>query len=257
MAGAGCRRTAHGFLLLVAGFDCALSCGTSGTPLHPDNPPGSWYIVREGDTLADIATRAAVPLEDLIEINGLSKSDTVREGQIIYLLDADGLRRPTRPRPLAELDAHESAAPRASPSSKTPNQANWSPSSTTAPLRWPVAQPRLTSAFGQRQGRAHEGIDLGAPTGTPIYAAKEGSVLYAGDAVRGYGNMVVLQHAGDLLTVYAHNSVLLVKPGDKIASGQEIARAGQSGHATAPHLHFEVRRGQVPSDPLKYLPPLR
>jgi murein DD-endopeptidase MepM/ murein hydrolase activator NlpD len=123
-------------------------------------------------------------------------------------------------------------------------------------LRWPLSEPRLSSAFGRRQGRVHEGIDLAAPTGTAIRAAEDGQVLYAGDAVRGYGNMVVLQHGGDLLTVYAHGSVLLVRTGDKVTAGQEIARVGQSGRATAPHLHFEVRRGQVPQDPLPFLPEL-
>jgi lipoprotein NlpD len=128
--------------------------------------------------------------------------------------------------------------------------------SEAAGFRWPLEQPLLSSPFGKRQGRMHEGIDLAAPTGTTIFAAEGGQVLYAGDAVRGYGNMVVVQHAGDLLTVYAHGSVLLVHTGDRIVAGQEIARVGQSGRATGPHLHFEVRRGQMPQDPLRYLPHL-
>jgi murein DD-endopeptidase MepM/ murein hydrolase activator NlpD len=115
----------------------------------------------------------------------------------------------------------------------------------------------LTSFFGSRWGRPHEGIDLTAPIGTPVLAAGAGEVVYAGSALRGYGNMVVLKHDGDLMTVYAHNSVLLVKVGDHVRVGQPIARSGQSGHATGPHVHFEVRKGQVPRDPLPYLPRLR
>jgi murein DD-endopeptidase MepM/ murein hydrolase activator NlpD len=112
------------------------------------------------------------------------------------------------------------------------------------------------SSFGARDGRRHEGIDLPAPTGTPVYAAADGHVAYAGNGVRGYGNMVVLRHAGDLLTVYAHNAVLLVSQGAPVRAGDRIALVGQSGHATGPHLHFEVRAGQIPEDPMPLLPEL-
>jgi murein DD-endopeptidase MepM/ murein hydrolase activator NlpD len=119
---------------------------------------------------------------------------------------------------------------------------------------WPVDQGQLSSPYGRRWGRLHEGIDLAAPTGTPVRAARGGTVLYAGNTLRGYGHMVVLQHDGDFLTAYAHNSVLLVRVGDQVKAGQMIARVGQSGRATAPHLHFELRKGQVPQDPLRFLP---
>jgi lipoprotein NlpD len=124
-------------------------------------------------------------------------------------------------------------------------------------FRWPLASPQLTSPFGFRQGRSHDGIDLSAPTGTPIYAADGGKVLYAGDQVRGYGNMAVLEHEGGLLTVYAHASQILVRTGDSVSAGQEIARVGQTGRSTAPHLHFEVRKGEHPQNPLRFLPALQ
>jgi murein DD-endopeptidase MepM/ murein hydrolase activator NlpD len=124
-------------------------------------------------------------------------------------------------------------------------------------LRWPVEQPRVTSFFGTRWGRRHEGIDLTAAVGTPVYAAEVGEVVYAGNKLRGYGNMVVVRHAGDLMTVYAHNSVVLVKVGERVMVGQRLALSGQSGHATGPHVHFEVRKGQIPRDPLFFLPTLR
>ena len=98
---------------------------------------------------------------------------------------------------------------------------------------------------------------MAAPIGTPVLAAAGGSVIYAGDQVRGYGNMVVLRHADDLVTVYAHNSLLLVQAGDRVAAGQEIARVGDTGRSTAPHLHFEVRRRDTPQDPLQFLPTLQ
>jgi murein DD-endopeptidase MepM/ murein hydrolase activator NlpD len=78
-------------------------------------------------------------------------------------------------------------------------------------------------------------------------------VVYAGDGIRGYGNLVVLQHAGDLLTVYAHNSALFVSQGQTVRAGDRVAAVGQTGRATGPHLHFEVRQGQIPRDPMSYL----
>ncbi|HVU51257.1 MAG TPA: M23 family metallopeptidase, partial [Polyangia bacterium] len=122
-------------------------------------------------------------------------------------------------------------------------------------LRWPLVNVahNVGSPFGARDGRAHEGIDLPAPAGTPVVAAADGTVVYAGDGIRGYGNLVVLQHAGDLLTVYAHNSALYVSAGQTVRAGDRVAAVGQTGRATGPHLHFEVRQGQIPRDPMSYL----
>jgi murein DD-endopeptidase MepM/ murein hydrolase activator NlpD len=231
MGSARPSRAPSALCLLLALAGCAL-VRPSEAPLHPEGPRGTWYTPQPGETLAQIAARANVPAEDLAEINGLKKGDPLEPGRPIFLLEAASLSRPAPPPPDLAL------------------------ATTTDSLRWPLADPRLSSPFGARQGRVHEGIDLAAPLGTAIRAADGGQVLYAGDAVRGYGNMIVLQHGGDLLTVYAHGSVLLVRTGDKVAAGQEIARVGQTGHATAPHLHFEVRRGQVPQDPLRFLPRL-
>jgi murein DD-endopeptidase MepM/ murein hydrolase activator NlpD len=112
----------------------------------------------------------------------------------------------------------------------------------------------LSSPFGRREGQPHDGIDLAVPEGTPVRAACDGRVAYAGDRLRGYGRLVIVAHAGGLATVYAHNSRLEVQEGEPVARGQEIARSGQTGRASAPHVHFEVRRDNHPEDPLKYLP---
>jgi murein DD-endopeptidase MepM/ murein hydrolase activator NlpD len=122
-----------------------------------------------------------------------------------------------------------------------------------AQLDWPVDGP-LSSGFGRRDGRPHEGIDLAVPDGTPVRAAAGGVVAYAGDRLRGYGRLVIVAHAGGLSTVYAHNSRLLVREGEPVARGRVVALSGHSGHVTAPHVHFEVRRDARPEDPLKYLP---
>ena len=119
-------------------------------------------------------------------------------------------------------------------------------------MLWPV-DGALASPFGARDGRAHDGIDLAVAEDTPVRAACDGMVTYAGNGLRGYGNVVILQHAGALATVYAHNRALDVRVGDLVTRGQVIARSGQTGHATAPHLHFEVRKDSIARDPLGYL----
>lgn len=119
-----------------------------------------------------------------------------------------------------------------------------------------MARPVVSSFFGTRWGRNHEGIDFAAPLGTAIFAADDGVVIYADNILSGYGNMVIIEHAGGLLTAYAHASVLMVQRGGKVRRAQPVARVGQSGRATAPHLHFEVRLSDMPRDPIQYLPPL-
>jgi lipoprotein NlpD len=213
--------------------------------MHPVAPEGSFYVVREGDTLETLARTQGVPLEDLAEINGLAQDAPLAGGQVIFVLAPEpGVpnQLPPAAPPLEKAPAPTAIVRERPPVGREKEE-----------LRWPLAQGRISSAFGKRWGRQHEGIDLEAPSGTPVLAAREGRVLYAGDTVRGYGNMVVLQHADDLLTAYAHNSELLVRVGDRVKAGQPIARVGQSGRATAPHLHFEVRRGHVPVNPLRFL----
>ena len=220
------------------------ACATTGHPLHDDNPPGTWHVVKAGETPATIANEAGIPLEDLLEINGLRQGQALEPGRLVYVLNGEAQ--------IGTMAAEPTVTPALPPGPPVQGEAR-----RKAPLRWPLARPILTSPFGKRWGRDHEGIDMGAPTGTPVLAAADGEVVYAGDRVRGYGNMVVLEHAGDLLTVYAHNSLLLGRGGDRVTAGQEISRVGETGHATAPHLHFEVRRKQEPQDPLQFLPPLK
>jgi len=122
------------------------------------------------------------------------------------------------------------------------------------PLRWPVSGA-IISRFGDtREGHDHDGIDIGAPLGTKVCAAADGDVLYA-ELHGGYGNLVVVKHDDAMFTVYAHHEVNLVQKGQKVHAGDVIARVGQTGRATTPHLHFEVRKGSRPENPLQFLPP--
>ncbi len=124
------------------------------------------------------------------------------------------------------------------------------PASATG-LIWPVNAP-ITSPFGWRWGRMHEGLDLGAASGAPIAAAAAGTVIYAG-WLGGYGNLVVIDHGGGLATAYGHQSSIAVSVGQEVAQGQVIGYVGSTGHSTGPHLHFEVRVDGAAVDPLGYL----
>ncbi|MGE0616777.1 MAG: M23 family metallopeptidase [Bacteriovoracia bacterium] len=123
-----------------------------------------------------------------------------------------------------------------------------------ATWQWPVARPQVTSIFGPRNGTAHEGIDLRAKMKTKVLAADAGTVVYSDSRIGGYGRMVVIKHDRELFTVYAHHSRNLVKAGQKVKRGQQIALSGKSGNASGPHLHFEIRRGTVAIDPIAVLP---
>jgi murein DD-endopeptidase MepM/ murein hydrolase activator NlpD len=123
-------------------------------------------------------------------------------------------------------------------------------------MLWPV-DGTLSSPFGRREGREHDGIDLAVAEDTPVRAACDGVVAYAGNGMRGYGNVIIVQHPGALATVYAHNHELAVRQGDLVTRGEIIARSGQTGRVTGPHLHFEVRKDSIACDPLGYLSPRR
>ena len=122
----------------------------------------------------------------------------------------------------------------------------------TLNFTWPVSG-KLSSPFGTRNGRAHQGIDIAVPTGTRVCAAAAGTVQFAGEK-GGYGLCVDVVHAGGYVTRYAHNSELCVRTGQSVAAGEPLALSGSTGNSTGPHVHFEIRRGQQLFDPLLLLP---
>jgi lipoprotein NlpD len=117
---------------------------------------------------------------------------------------------------------------------------------------WP-AEGRVSSNFGPRGNTKHDGIDIAAAEGTPVYAAAGGTVIFSG-LLRGYGNTVILEHRGGITTIYAHNRENIVQAGARVRKGELIATVGRSGKTTGPNLHFEVRRSKVAEDPLAFLP---
>lgn len=119
---------------------------------------------------------------------------------------------------------------------------------------WPVEHGFVSSFFGRRERSFHDGIDIRNQAGTPIFAARSGRVIYSDRKVRGYGNMVIIRHDDRYATVYAHNRKNLVRRGEFVKQGQLIGLVGSTGHASGPHLHFEVRYLEMAQDPLNFLP---
>jgi murein DD-endopeptidase MepM/ murein hydrolase activator NlpD len=123
----------------------------------------------------------------------------------------------------------------------------------TPSFRWPVRGRIIRHFGGKAEGQQNDGINLAVPEGTQVKAAEGGTVAYAGNELKGYGNLILLRHANGFVTAYAHASELTVKKGEIVKRGQVIAKAGATGHVTSPQLHFEIRKGATPVDPITYL----
>jgi murein DD-endopeptidase MepM/ murein hydrolase activator NlpD len=168
---------------------------------------------------------------------------SAKESEREYLNEVDGLAQVS-----AQLGAQiQAAQARAAASGSYSSGSGVSAQG----LIWPVQGP-VTSPFGMRWGRMHEGIDIGVPYGTPIHAAASGTVIYAG-WMSGYGNLTVIDHGHGLATAYGHQSALAAGVGQTVTQGDTIGYVGCTGHCFGPHLHFEVRVNGQPVDPLGYL----
>jgi murein DD-endopeptidase MepM/ murein hydrolase activator NlpD len=199
----------------------------------PHAAPARSYTVKRGDTQASVARHFNISADALRRVNGLGRASSLRVGARLHI-----------PEPPAVMRAKKADARRVAAAG---------PTGFVGRLRWPV-RGVLTSPFGRRWGRVHDGIDIGVPRGTGVMAVADGEVVFS-DNHGAYGNVVIMRHAGGMMTVYAHAERNLVRQGDKVRAGQVIARVGSTGRSTGPHLHFEVRRGVQPENPLLFLPP--
>ncbi len=243
---------------------------------HHDEPAlaGVVHVVRRGETVWRIARAYGIEPADLMETNGIADPRSVEIGAELFVPGAERLVEV----PPAPGDAGSTPTPTPTPTptqTPTPNstaplapvpiptaggaapaqargELSAGPSRDSTPLAWPL-RGVLYGRYGVRAGRRHDGIDIAAPEGSSVLAAAAGTVIYAGEQA-GYGAIVILRHDAGLVTLYAHNSKLLVDEGRRVRRGEPIARVGQTGRTSGPHLHFEVREGTRPKNPLLYLP---
>ncbi|MDT7933505.1 MAG: LysM peptidoglycan-binding domain-containing M23 family metallopeptidase [Sphingomonadaceae bacterium] len=257
-------------------------------------PAGRLHRVERGETLAAIARAYRVRLADAAAANRLRPPYRLEIGDLVFLpsppkpdvvararankLDIDRLIAGAQPRPAARGAAANGAQARATatPGLLKPAPArtaaaataasNAPPASSAAPvpavaeapairLDWPLTG-RLLSGFGRKaSGQVNDGINIAAVAGAPVRAAADGEVLYAGSGVAAFGGLILIRHADGWVTAYGHNETLMVAKGDRVTRGQTIARAGATGEVDSPQLHFELRRGRTPVNPLTALPP--
>jgi murein DD-endopeptidase MepM/ murein hydrolase activator NlpD len=229
---------------------CAHRSGASGAgePQSHEEPDlvGRRHIVAPGETLFRVAKAYGVSPEALAAENGIQDPRTLAVGQDLIIPDPES-GAPAEPEPPAMPVNKEKERP----ASLVRGRGASTDPRLRGDLEWPL-RGVLYTRFGRKGRDVHDGIDLAAPLGTPIRAARSGTVIYAGEQ-RGYGLIAIIEHANGLTTLYAHNRELKVKTGQRVSDGQVIATVGESGRTTGPHLHFEVRKEGVPVDPLDHL----
>ena len=209
-------------------------------------PRSRTHVVASGDTLYGISRQYGVDLFTLARANDLKEPYTIRVGQRLAVPSAV-TRAATAP---PAQNSPSAAAPRPSPRPARPTPP---PPVPGKGFVWPV-QGKVLSGFGPKaKGLHNDGINIAASRGSAVRAAESGVVAYAGNELRGFGNLLLIKHAGGWVTAYAHNETLLVQAGDKVSKGQPIARVGSTGNVTKPQLHFELRRGKRAIDPRRHL----
>lgn len=241
------RSKVYPFYLLPFTF-CLLLLAGCGTPY------GIYHRVEKGQTLSSIAKTYNVPSQEIININRFKEPVTLREGDAVFIPGASIEK---------VVDAHidETYTPPPPKTKGKPQVASIPPVKESKEVSkaekgrfiWPL-NGKLISEFGTRNGERHAGIDIKADEGTPVKAADSGKVIYSGNGLNGYGNLVIIKHEGTFFTVYAHNSKNLTSEGDLVEKGDKIAEVGSTGKATTAHLHFEIRKNKVSVDPTLYLP---
>jgi len=224
------------------------------------------HVVAKGESLVGIARRHGVTLPALAKANNMQPNGKISTGDRL-VIPGGGHAVAAHQTPAPQVAAPRTVAAEkvASVPAQTARMATQEPEKTESPVkaaeatgampsfRWPV-KGRVIVGYGPKtNGGQNDGINLAVPEGTPVKAADDGVVAYAGNELKGYGNLVLIRHANGFVSAYAHASELLVKRGDTIKRGQVIAHAGQTGNVTSPQLHFESRKGSTPVDPTQYL----
>lgn len=225
------------------------------------------HVVAPGETLHSIARLYGKSVLEIARANHLPADTMVRVGERIIIPGVRSTQRaeakPAAPAPapqqtprdIANAESPHSAwkaTPVGAEAQPSPQKAA-EPVGSLPSFRWPV-RGRVIAGFGPKpNGLQNDGIDVAVPNGTPVKAAEDGTVAYAGNELKGYGNLVLIRHNNGYVTAYAHASEILVKRGDTVKRGQVIARSGSTGNVNSPELHFEIRKGATPVDPAQFL----
>jgi murein DD-endopeptidase MepM/ murein hydrolase activator NlpD len=233
------------------------------------------HVVAHGDTLMSISRRYHKPVAQIAAANNIALQTRLHIGDRIVIpghlgpghvspdhlaearsippvVAAPKLQAPA-PRPIVVAEAAPVARVAESGASATASAGTTAVAKAPA-FRWPL-RGRVIAAFGTKpNGDRNDGIDLAVPQGTDVRAAEDGVVAYAGNELKGYGNLILIRHDSGYVTAYANTSELMVKRNDRVRRGQVIAKSGQSGGVGVPQLHFEIRKGQTPVDPAQFLP---
>lgn len=226
-------------------------------------PKGKYYVVKSGDTLYGIAAKFRVNVLQLREANNLDEGVEINPGQRLLIPKTEKARaqKVEKPRKSPVKDSTQrSTGPQKSGKKAEPKTTPKRHSTAVQVnnqvkrnnFEWPM-DGIVTSLFGKRRGRDHDGIDISAPFGTPVKAAESGRVIYIG-RFRGYGNLVIVKHLVNYFSAYAHLSAIKVAKDQKVHLGDVVGNVGRSGRSSGSHLHFEIRYQTVAKDPLIYLP---
>ena len=238
----------------------------TSSPVVKSIKSGGSYTVASGDTLYSIGRKYGVAPFTIADLNKLPHNKALSLGQTLRIpaganvataqTDAQTEQAPGEEVAITDTPAKKPAAlalPKESPEETVAQAPAAADASSNLALRWPL-RGKVISGFGAKpNGLKNEGINIAVPEGTNIQAAEGGVVAYAGNELKGYGNLVLVRHPGGYVTAYAHASQLMVKRGDTVKRGDVIAKAGQTGAVQSPQLHFEVRKGATALDPNKFL----
>lgn len=223
-------------------------------------PNARFHIVEKGDTVYNISKRYDVDMRSLSKLNNITAPYALRIGQRL-VIPGSVVSSSTTARKAATA-SKTSSWKASSAKKKTTSAAKKKTTQTTtttvkkrtSKFAWPV-QGKVVSNFGPiAKGRNNDGINIKAPLGTPVKAADAGTVAYAGNELRGFGNLILIKHSGGWMTAYAHNDRILVRKGQKVKKGEKISTVGSTGGVSTPQLHFEIRAGKKAVNPKAYLP---
>ena len=220
-----------------------------GQVLRVPNPRR--HKVQAGDTVYGVARRYGIDPSRIVSLNRIAAPYAIAPGQSLVLPAASPASRS------AAVALSAAASPAAMPATRSLAAIPSPPPRAGGKFLWPVRGHTIARYGRKKDGLHNDGINIAAPRGAPVRAADNGVVAYVGNELRGFGNLILVKHAGGWVTAYAHNQDFLVRRGQTVTRGQTIARIGSSGNVATPQLHFEIRKGTRSVDPTRFLGPQR